>query len=1242
MNPKPHAHSLRPARRSSRGFALLITITLLAFLVLLLVSLATLTRVETQVAGNNQSLSQARQNALMALNLALGQLQKQAGPDRRVTAPADVGIPASVTITGTAATDVAGIDSYWRASRNRHWTGVWKNKKNDPAAYDKDNPAAFNPAPDLLSWLVSGNENTAATFIPSAQVSGLTASSTAVDRILDSAGNPHRLLVKAVAGVTSAGNLDRAVTAPEIEIKAAAPGSGNSDSTVGHYAWWVGDEGVKARVNLVDRFAPPGSGETSAEKLLRETARRQSAQRTASEAMTTTGTDGLAPLDPALRTTSSALAAFNADLLNVFAPNQLAYLGAAPSLPDELKARFHDLGICSRGVLSDVKNGGLKSDLTYILGQSSLSDFRTALQAAYGTPAIAPASPTATSANPLLNSTGTVYATLPSDPSGGSYASIFKTGSTWEQLWSFCNMGNLSPAGVFDSSGKAVPRLNSAVQHGLTPLVVHAKMFYRLRIGDGGTDHLDPDGVNRTDPIYVDSIPVILLANPYAVPLAARDYQFRFGPVNFANASIVFGNTDNTANPGTDFTAATGEPGWGYGAQIFYVLRTTGMAPGEAQIFTIDPAANAVDSEDRVLVTGPNSTQQVVMKNDYDPVPAITYNSGFRIPAGKTRAALRLQKSALGIRLFMDYTPAAGDRSLVQFIYGQNSKETGGTAGTTSTPSASYTSTILVVDPMTNGTRQGGGYNIVINQPPTTDYPASTAANPVSYDTTLFSYQQAPFCQVNYRAMINVSNATNTGYPHPLEWARRFYKNGSTGSSGDNPNPWLASNLMRPSGGTTTSRWGIVTIGEGQNQTLAPASIGGTSASDVGFSNPLYDIPRPDRPISSLGHLQHFNTTGFVPDTTYQTVSIVNSWMTNYALANSYPQPHVPRDKLFFYTDTTSLSSGYHVDGSYLWNDLLWDRFTFSTYPQKGSFDFAADKLVNDRYRPFRDRVSVPWNDPARFRGDGNPATAANSRLAAENLLVEGAFNINSTSVEAWKAVFSSLKNVPVGTETATAAPFPRILSPAGGSAGSKTGSAPNSWTGFRDLSRDEIQSLAEEMVMQVRKRGPFLSLAEFVNRRLIDSASDTYGLGLSGALQAALDKSVNLPANIAAPFRVTAATNSTTFNDPAYVMANALAGFPGYVLQGDVLSPLGSSIAPRSDTFTIRAYGDAASPATGEVTGRAWCEAVVQRLPDYVNPDTASGGNLPRETPVTGSDNEKFGRRFQLVGFRWLTSSDI
>ena len=168
----PRRSRRAPALRSlgEGGFALLVTIILVAFLVLVLVGLATFTRVETQVAANTQSQAQARQNALMALNIALGQLQKHTGPDQRVTATADLqplatvaaptayptndpasnqdltaaGNTAAARITATA-TALNNIDAYWRASRNRRWTGAWKNGNATNLIDVADSPADANP-----------------------------------------------------------------------------------------------------------------------------------------------------------------------------------------------------------------------------------------------------------------------------------------------------------------------------------------------------------------------------------------------------------------------------------------------------------------------------------------------------------------------------------------------------------------------------------------------------------------------------------------------------------------------------------------------------------------------------------------------------------------------------------------------------------------------------------------------------------------------------------------------------------------------------------------------------------------------------------------------------------------------------------------------------------------------------------------------------------------------------------------
>ena len=195
---------------AKRGFALLITVTLLAFLVVLLVGLAAYTRVETAVAGNTQRQTQARQNALMALDVALGQLQKYAGPDQRVTAPADA-------FGGTNGT--------------KHFTGVWHS---DPTV-------AATPATPL-TWLVSGNE-------------------------LQSGGLPTPLAIKPSAaltttnaaelvGIHTSGTANDVLAPLQTVTTVGSPGvAGATATTIGRYAWWVGDQGVKASVALADPTA---------------------------------------------------------------------------------------------------------------------------------------------------------------------------------------------------------------------------------------------------------------------------------------------------------------------------------------------------------------------------------------------------------------------------------------------------------------------------------------------------------------------------------------------------------------------------------------------------------------------------------------------------------------------------------------------------------------------------------------------------------------------------------------------------------------------------------------------------------------------------------------------------------------------------------------------------------------------------------------------------------------------------
>src|SRR5471032_2074019 len=82
---------LRPAHPSRRGFAIIISITLLSFIILLLLSLVLMTKVGTQTSASAISDEQAKRNTLFGVNMAISQLEKFAGPDQRTTVRADFG-----------------------------------------------------------------------------------------------------------------------------------------------------------------------------------------------------------------------------------------------------------------------------------------------------------------------------------------------------------------------------------------------------------------------------------------------------------------------------------------------------------------------------------------------------------------------------------------------------------------------------------------------------------------------------------------------------------------------------------------------------------------------------------------------------------------------------------------------------------------------------------------------------------------------------------------------------------------------------------------------------------------------------------------------------------------------------------------------------------------------------------------------------------------------------------------------
>jgi hypothetical protein len=121
---------------------------------------------------------------------------------------------------------------------------------------------------------------------------------------------------------------------------------------VGHYAWWVGDEGVKAKFNLVNPCAgaAPGTPDNARQFM--------SAQQFGIEKIA----PGFAAYAVAKGDTAAG-AALRDRLSRMLATNQIPYADPGFGLAT-LRDRFHDVTTFSFGVLADTRDGGLKKDLT--------------------------------------------------------------------------------------------------------------------------------------------------------------------------------------------------------------------------------------------------------------------------------------------------------------------------------------------------------------------------------------------------------------------------------------------------------------------------------------------------------------------------------------------------------------------------------------------------------------------------------------------------------------------------------------------------------------------------------------------------------------------------------------------------------------------------------------------------------------------------------------------------------------
>lgn len=1267
------------------GFALVVALLVLALLVVTVVGTSLLLQVEVRTADNSRQISEARENALFGLDTAIGELQQLAGPDRRVTATA--------SLTRNA-TDWSPANNVPDTSPHRNWTGVWD------AATPRHIPSGttgrvvsnvgtgsgqLNPEP--LAWLVSGGKNRNRGSGNSTETSRVTPGSyparIGADGRPASVGTPDDHVVLVGNGsVDLAAKPEDGIVVPKAAI--ISPRGGNATARTGSYAFWVGDEGVKARFDAVENAA--FESKPAAEKI---DYRVLGAQRIGAEQINT-GSGNVTFSDIGY---DPLAASFLQKIRNLATREQIAFLDhPGRAFHAGSRRRFHDITASSEGVLVDVRKGGLKQDLTvYLQGSGTIS--------ANGTTLIAD---TDTLFSDPRDTSGVTDPRNPRAPLAIRYPGLSLTSNStglpkFGLLRSWHQMNAASPA--------ITPR--TTTEHGLYPVIVRCEWPIWVNV------NLDLTGATFPFPVPAGAFtprvhPTVTLWNPYNVDLPAQEYlveipvgpNARFGFVTDPDSTIpqiMSGPVSEKRTGGVVVRAAN---------PLYHEIPQTirlripadeGAIPaGQTKIYTLGrdyPDGNStMDLISAYFTISPATDWS---KSSLDQPPKAT-NSNFSFGLG----------TATGPNLVVSNVPPVGNERTLLGVFAHYSsgspqrvvrliKGAGGDLLQTLTPSPD------------NYTWLSTGYDQDWVRCTAGSFINFASPNTFSFDTRkpFRSWQARPLS--HYVSGNTASLRTGGSFASMLDYDYRV------ATAGDPPNEaiggresvqWSGPYRFFPDGSNSD------TLGVNQNlfsfgaspaserffyaypDTLfkdAQAKTGSLvstafSANGLGTRAPLFDLKPAGRELVSLGYLQHVNLASHI-------------WQPSYPLGNSWVNPQLAGRDFYagFFSGAPAPASDTAnkvYDLPLLANEAVWDRFFLSGVTTSS---LPANILNNSASLP-NSRLQVRTSLGADY--NSTSTVADRFETGARFFLTEGAFNINSTSVEAWKAFLSSRNGLSVnGTPAAdNEAVFARMLGPGGGNggflaptAGQPAAETASAYTGARKLSEDEVRVLAEKIVEQVKLRGPFTSLADFVNRRLpaepSSSAAETdiTRTGFMGALQAAIDAASE--AFIAAG---SAGINSMFYNSalpgsffevgkiPAKPYTNpysritsvdevplaslrgffvprlrmlgkywyySAAGVPGFLTQADILSGLGHLMAARSDTFVIRAYGETLAPS-GKIAARAWCEAVVQRVPEPLKANPTRAEILWPENPANTAIDpmNAHGRKFIIKSFRWLTPEEV
>ena len=1203
-------------RGAQPGFALIATISVMVLLVMIALAMLSLSTIELRASRNGQAMAEAQANARLALMHAIGELQKEMGPDMRVSAKAAM-------FDQNANTEaIEGINQpNWLASYES-W-GSWLN-----APYQ--NPATgeilsiqdtYTPKREKMfrRWLLSLPEGMGEDVDAPISLSGWDDSNSVV-----------------LVGEGSLG--DAAQTNPEQITRAYL----NSIGDNGRNAWWIGPENQKARINLAQKDRA-----LSADAW--ETAQGDTAEVGVGSLPGFDDLDSDASLSDKLATRLS--------------------LRPAGIDADIVEKHFFDLTASSRGVLASVRTGHLKKDLSLLFekGKASLPDPYRFDAGDIREPSIRPMSSEIENKAVLKERHFASWTRM-----RHFYRMYRQDSDALAPAWA--NGGTGGSPGLQWSGSKPWTGCNLALYYGAdnyTRFPILTSLTYILSL------RADPN----TNVLSGFASPVCVYWNPYNVELRIPDKKLAIRSylqlVHPMDGQFYLGDTWNR------------EVFLRFDDDYARMMSGTGQdlvfKPGEFRIFSPEGAT---------LVS--NGFLDMMTGFDAQAFGGLFRGIGSASPESKPKYQWRFSNASHWKHNFRSgNTPA----SLVM---------------------TQYWSPI--------GTNSGRNYSITpfnhhvdwLN----TDqlYTTLNAPAPFIHDGALLpvAYFQLAIKGIHDHEYPSISWEKDWRCRNWIQ-APPFYHGKGLYISDDET---IAHTQRIDS--PFEFRFGPL-FGTGKDVDDIIQHVGQSAI--MGLDERVTAVPSLELPSAPIGSLAGFATMQMDPGWTSMHVLNDPDWKRQWArppgpdssgnslynadskawayqsgvtgpgIGNSFLHPMIPRTEVYQFLnnsismemkDIYNIGAGYtatdtkaycdYWDHVLLLNDALWDDYFVSSLADQtrpGASASASlseniqklvdgEELANSRYIPHlagrsSDEVKAELN-----------ATEGYLKSAA-HLMVEGMFNVNSTSVAAWQALFAGIRERQVvyrdknGTLKPVDIPSNKriALSRFSTATTDQEGNDPEfgitrddgmqAWSGVRFLDDDQLRKLAEECVKQVKQRGPFLNFSEFINRRLSDD-----DLGTMGALQSAIDYddaspesgSINYNFKSHSDFMLKESDLGThAFKTPEAATGSRFAGIPGYVIQSDLLKPIANTLSVRDDTFRIRAYGETLDNK-GNILARAWCEAIVQRVPEYSddsnNPEVPARNISPagKFSSIDDSEltpaNRRFGRKFKIESFRWLSNSEV